>query len=169
MMGFEMSEYFFSESAGILSQSVYIVRENEVTVSSTFTVTVVLLESTATDGKLHPENIFLSLIYIISTISSIGSDFTVPDGFNVTITFGGLDARQPFPIRILEDVIGEGDEIIQLQLTTPGDLDGVRPGLNDTTTIVIVENDCKSFSSCLEMLELTLCVSNQELIQVETL
>lgn len=58
MMGFEMSEYFFSESAGFLNQSVYIVRENEVTVSSNFTVTVVLLQSTATDGKLHPESVF---------------------------------------------------------------------------------------------------------------
>ena len=96
----------------------------------------------------------------------VGSDFTVPDGFNVTITFGGLDTRQPFPLTILEDMIGEGNETIQLQLITPGDLDGVRPGLIDTTTIVIVENDCKLCILFLPViLGLTCCVSNQELIQ----
>ena len=143
MMGFEMSEYFLSESAGFLNQSVYIVRENEVTVSSTFTVTVVLLHySTATDCRLYPEHNFSDSHDFLCVV---GNDFRVPDGFNVTITFGGLDARQPFPLEILEDVIGEGDETIQLLLITPGDLDGVRPGLNDTTTIVIVENDCKSY------------------------
>ena len=114
MMGFEMSEYFFSEGAGFLNQSVYIVRENsnEVTVSSTFTVTVVLLhDSTATDSRLHPENTLVSLIYILFFIDS---DFIVPGGFNVTITFGGLDARQPFPLKILEDMMREEDEMIQL-------------------------------------------------------
>lgn len=54
VLGFEMSEYLFNESAGFLSQSVYIVRENEVIVSSNFRVTVVLLkDSTATDGRLY--------------------------------------------------------------------------------------------------------------------
>ena len=54
-MGFEISEYFFSESAGFLNHSIYIVRENEATVNFNFTVTVVLLhDSTATDGRLHP-------------------------------------------------------------------------------------------------------------------
>ena len=53
MMGFEMVEYSFNESAGIITDKVYIVRENEVTVSTTFTVTVLLLkpQSTASDGE----------------------------------------------------------------------------------------------------------------------
>ena len=51
MMGFETREYQFSENAGSLPNSVYIVRENLVTVSSSFIVTVVLQDhSTATDG-----------------------------------------------------------------------------------------------------------------------
>lgn len=61
----------------------------------------------------------------------------------MTIRFGGNADKQPFPLEILEDVVGEGDETIELLLTTPGDLEGVQPGVNDTTTIVIVENDCK--------------------------
>ena len=53
MMGFELSEYSFNESAGSLPASVYIVRENTVTVSSNFSVIVVLQNySTATYGKL---------------------------------------------------------------------------------------------------------------------
>ena len=53
MMGFEMVEYSFNESAGNITDKVYIVRENEVTVSTTFTVTVLLLkpQSTASDGE----------------------------------------------------------------------------------------------------------------------
>ena len=51
-MGFSSSQYQFSEGAGSLPESVYIVRENAVTVSSTFTVTVVLqTTSTASDSK----------------------------------------------------------------------------------------------------------------------
>ena len=45
-----MLEYQFSEGAGFLPDSVYIVRENAVTVSSNFNVTVVLQPmSTASD------------------------------------------------------------------------------------------------------------------------
>ena len=71
------------------------------------------------------------------------SDFSVPGNFNVTIYFGGNDDKQPFPLEILVDEIGEGDETVELLLTTPGDLDGVRPGANSTTRIIITEDDCE--------------------------
>ena len=67
----------------------------------------------------------------------------MPGNFNVTIYFGGHDDRQPFPLDILGDEIGEGDETVELLLTTPGDLDGVRPGTNSTTRIIITEDDCE--------------------------
>ena len=52
LLGFERAEYAFNESAGSLPESVYIVRENPVTVSSEFNITVLLLsQSTATDSK----------------------------------------------------------------------------------------------------------------------
>ena len=68
----------------------------------------------------------------------VGSDFMVPGGFNVTIRFGPDDDRQPFPLEILEDMIGEGKEVIKLLLTTSGDM--VRSGGNHTTTITISDN-----------------------------
>ena len=71
----------------------------------------------------------------------IDNDFVVPGGFNVTITFGPDDDRQPFPFEILEDMIGEGKEVIKLLLTRSGDFDVVRPGRNHTTTIMINDND----------------------------
>ena len=77
----------------------------------------------------------------------IDSDFVVPGGFNVTITFGSSDDRQPFPLEILEDMIGEGKEVIKLLLTTSGDIDVVRPGCNDTTTIMINDNDLSMFTT----------------------
>ena len=71
------------------------------------------------------------------------TDFSVPDGFNVTITFLGDDDRRPFPLEIIDDLIGEGNETIELVITTPGNLDGVIPGAIDMTTILIIEDDCK--------------------------
>ena len=51
-MGFERTEYEFNESVGFLPDSVYIVRENPVTVSSEFDIIVLLQpQSTATDGQ----------------------------------------------------------------------------------------------------------------------
>ena len=41
-MGFGSPQYQFSEGAGSLPESVYIEKENAITVSSNFTVTVVL-------------------------------------------------------------------------------------------------------------------------------
>ena len=61
----------------------------------------------------------------------------------MTIMFAGNDSRQPFPLNILQDVISEGDEMIELLITTPGQLDGVIPGTNSTTTIVLIDDDCK--------------------------
>ena len=50
-MGFERTEYEFNESASSLPDSVYIVRENPVNVSSEFDIIVLLQpQSTATDG-----------------------------------------------------------------------------------------------------------------------
>ena len=51
-MGFEKAQYQFVESVGNLLDDVKIVRENMVTVSSEFNVTILLqTTSTATDGK----------------------------------------------------------------------------------------------------------------------
>jgi len=51
MLGFALSRYFFNES-GYQLPSVYIVRENQVNVSTSFSVVVMVLNSsTATDGK----------------------------------------------------------------------------------------------------------------------
>lgn len=76
---------------------------------------------------------FLHILYV-------DSDFTVPGGFNVTITFGPDDDSQPFPLEIFEDMIQEGKEVIKLLLTTSGCFSMVRPGRNQTTTIVITES-----------------------------
>ena len=76
----------------------------------------------------------------------VGSDFTVPGGFNVTITFGSEDDSQPFPLEILEDMIGEGKEVIKLLLTRSVDFDVVRPGHNHTTTIMITDNDLSTLT-----------------------
>ena len=72
-----------------------------------------------------------------------GPDFSVSGGFNVSITFAGNDDRQPFPLNILQDEVSDGDERIELLITTPGQLDGVVPGANSMTTIVIIDDDCK--------------------------
>ena len=51
-MGFSSPQYQFSEGAGSLPQSVYIEKENAVTVGSNFTITVVLqTTSTASYSK----------------------------------------------------------------------------------------------------------------------
>ena len=51
-MGFSSPQYQFSEGAGSLPESVYIEKENAITVSSNFIVTVVLqTTSTATYGR----------------------------------------------------------------------------------------------------------------------
>ena len=71
------------------------------------------------------------------------ADFSVSDSFNVTITFSGDDDRQPFPLEILHDVIADGNETIELRITTPEDLERVRPGAINTTTITIIDDDCK--------------------------
>ena len=81
-------------------------------------------------------------IYFLSE-SGVAADFSVPGGFNVTVTFSGTDDRQPFPLDILPDMVGEGDETIVLLIITPGDLDGVIPGAINITTITIIEDDCK--------------------------
>ena len=47
-VGFEMPEYQLSEGAGFLPDSVYIVRENGVRVSSDFAVTVIIIQATST-------------------------------------------------------------------------------------------------------------------------
>ena len=60
----------------------------------------------------------------------------------MTITFDGDDDRQPFPLEILGDEIGEGDETIVLMIVTPGEPDGVRLGDINSTTITIIEDDC---------------------------
>ena len=53
-VGFEMPEYQFSEGAGFLPDIVYIVRENGVSVSSNFTVTVIIqATSTAEAGSTY--------------------------------------------------------------------------------------------------------------------
>ena len=71
------------------------------------------------------------------------TDFSVPGGFNVTIMFAGVSERRPFPLNISDDIVSEGDEVIELLIMTPGNLDGVIPGFNNTATIVIVDDDCK--------------------------
>ena len=76
-------------------------------------------------------------------LTFLGNDFSVSGGFNVTITFAGNDTRQPFPLNVIQDGISEGDETIELLITTPGQLDGVIPGANSTTTIVLIDDDCK--------------------------
>ena len=80
---------------------------------------------------------------IYKFISSAASDFSVPGGFNVSITFAGDEDRLPFPLEIVNDVIGEGDETIDLLLTTIGTIPGIIPGIINNTRIIIIENDCK--------------------------
>ena len=43
----------------------------------------------------------------------------------------------------MNDFIGEGNETVELLITTPGNLAGVIPGENDMTSILIIEDDCK--------------------------
>ena len=72
-------------------------------------------------------------------------DFSVMGGFNVTLAFGGNDERQSFQLTLLPDDIGEGPETIELQIVVPaGELGGVVPGTINRTTIVIVDDDCKT-------------------------
>ena len=61
----------------------------------------------------------------------------------MTVDFGGNDERQPLTLQIFDDEVGEGEERIQLSLTTDSMLEGVITGVNATTEIVIVEDDCK--------------------------
>ena len=65
-------------------------------------------------------------------------------GFNVTLSFGGEDERQSFSLTILPDDIGEGPEIIALQIEIPTEvLDGVVPGMKEFSNITIIDDDCK--------------------------
>ena len=61
----------------------------------------------------------------------------------MSITFGGDEDRLPFPLEIVNDAVGEGDETIELLLTTFATIPGIVPGSNDTTRILIIEDDCK--------------------------
>ena len=57
------------------------------------------------------------------------------------ITFAGDEDRLPFPLHIVNDVVGEGDETIDLLLTTIGTIPGIIPGITNATRIVIIEDD----------------------------
>ena len=61
----------------------------------------------------------------------------------MTITFNGNDARHEFPINITDDEVAEGDESIQLTLTTDSELERVIRGVNHTAVVIIVEDDCE--------------------------
>ena len=74
----------------------------------------------------------------------LGNDFSVVGGFPLTLSFGGEDESQTFQLSIAHDAIGEGYESIELQIVTPaGQLEGVRPGAKQNTTIIIADDDCK--------------------------
>lgn len=59
--------------------------------------------------------------------------------------FGGDDERQLFTLQFIDDEVDEGDETIQLSLISSSTLEGVGIGVNATTEIIIVENDCKLY------------------------
>jgi hypothetical protein len=61
----------------------------------------------------------------------------------VTVSFAGDDDRQPFPLNIQGDGVGEGNETIVLRITSTGELAGVRQGSVNTTIITIIEDDCE--------------------------
>ena len=61
----------------------------------------------------------------------------------MSITFAGDEDRQPFPLEIVNDVVGEGDETIDLLLTTFDTIPGIVPGIINRTRIIIIEEDCK--------------------------
>lgn len=66
------------------------------------------------------------------------------DILNVTVGFSGTDERRLLPLQIIDDEVGEGDETILLSLAAPSMLEGVVTGVNATTEVTIVEDDCKS-------------------------
>lgn len=61
----------------------------------------------------------------------------------MTVDFSGEDERRLLPLQIIDDEVAEGEETIQLSLATSSMLEGVITGVNATTEIVIVEDDCK--------------------------
>ena len=77
---------------------------------------------------------------MIKIILSTAVDFTVPSKY---ITFTKGDERKPFSLNIENDLVCEGDEKIELLIVTSGDLDGIIPGQINTTSITIIEDDCK--------------------------
>lgn len=59
-----MSEYKFKESAGSLPESVYIVRENLVTVSSNFTVTIIIQTTSTADPGIEISEIISRTVFV---------------------------------------------------------------------------------------------------------
>ena len=68
-------------------------------------------------------------------------DFSAPLAL---ITFAEGDNRKPFPLNIIDDLFCEGDEKIDLLIVTPDDFSGIIPGNNSTTSITIMDDDCKN-------------------------
>lgn len=74
----------------------------------------------------------------------------------MTVDFGGNDERRLLPLQVIDDLVGEGEETIQLSLTTDSMLEGVVTGVNAATEIVIVEDDCKFVTHSILKLHSTL-------------
>ena len=76
----------------------------------------------------------------------IGEDDYAVGPFNVTIPFGQTNIS--FATLIINDNIYEQDEEFILTIDQSSTLSGVLIGSPDTTTIAIVDNDCKCKYCC---------------------
>ena len=75
---------------------------------------------------------------------TVGNDFRIDGGSSqLTIDFEKTQSSTNVSVTILGDDIGEGDELIILNLETDGPNNINVGSINDTTVITIDEDDCE--------------------------
>ena len=149
-----MDKYSVGEGANI---TVKIVRENSLESSQGFSVILLLKSgSNATEGRCYiyykPALAAQSSIPSCFTIMYAGEDyllydgttqFSLHNGANQTILFDQSEMSKDITVTGVQDNIGEGDEVIILDLITDErNVISVSIGQRETQ-IMIMEDDCK--------------------------
>ena len=72
-----------------------------------------------------------------------GTDFSFPNGFDVTFSAGSASSTQTLTIMVLDDNVLEGDHDFSVHITNTNL--GVTVGSPIYITVTINDDDCKSY------------------------